>query len=145
MVAPEQMRFLHSQTQSLEKPFYIEKWVTRKDGGVLLNGNPANGYSYLYFYSYALPQDTLIQFSWDSQGYVTDLAPHGIQFQNTVYLRLSYKDADLSNINEDNLRIWYYNEHYQMWELIGGYVNKTDKYVIAPIQHFSRYAIGDMP
>ncbi|GAB4333076.1 MAG: hypothetical protein Kow0037_11200 [Calditrichia bacterium] len=140
-----QMKFLHPQQQSFKRPFYTAQWITKADGGLLRSGDEYSGISGIKFYPNALPQDTLIEFSWDSQGFLTDLAPHGIWFNNTVILRLSYKEADLTNINEDNLRIWYFNEETNLWELVGGTVNKDKKYVQTEIQHFSRYAIGDMP
>ena len=57
-------------------------------------------------------------------------------------MRLSYKDADLGEIEEDSLRIWYYDEINEFWEVIGSDVNKEAKYVQGYTTHFSRYAVG---
>ena len=61
---------------------------------------------------------------------------------NPVTMRLSYKDADLGGIAEEDLRIWYYDENDELWELAGQIVNTVEKYVEGTTTHFSRYAIG---
>lgn len=138
----EQLTFLTSKTRRLNKLFTSQQWITVQNGGVVENGDSLSGYSSLTFQPGAVPQDTLIVFEWDSQGYISDLAPHGIVFNHPVVLKLSYKDADLSGVVEDSLKIWYYNEANAIWELVGGEVDKIEKTVMTEIQHFSRYGIA---
>ncbi|MCH8954838.1 hypothetical protein IIA28_05890, partial [candidate division KSB1 bacterium] len=52
------------------------------------------------------------------------------------------KKADLQGFKEEDLKIFYYNEETELWEFIGGEVDKKKKIVIAFLDHFSRYAIG---
>ncbi len=137
-----ELTFLKSKRRGFNKTFSIDQFISAADGGMIVTGDDTSGYSSLFFQPGDLSQDTLITFSWDSQGYITDLAPHGIVFNNPVEIQLSYKDADLSQVNEDSLQIWYYNEPGDAWELIGGAVNKVDKQVEGYIEHFSRYAIA---
>lgn len=122
-----------------------QKWITRVDGGVVSNASETVGLNAIYFSPNALPQDTLITFAYNPDGAIADLEPHGIQFQNTVKLQLSYKSSNIQDVVEDNLRIWYFNDDTGMWELIGGTVDKQNKVVVTNINHFSRYAIGDLP
>lgn len=137
-----QLTFLQSKTQRLNKFFSSSQLITVAQGGIMTSGDNASGFSSLDFQPGAVPQDTIINFDWDSQGYVSDLSPHGIVFNNPVTMRLSYKDADLTGVNEDSLKIWYYHSGTDSWELIGGTVNKTEKYVEVIITHFSRYALA---
>lgn len=140
-----QIHFLKSKHPGFAKTFRKVQWITVANGGTITVGDDSSGYSDISFLSGDLDQDTLITFGWDSEGYISELSPHGIEFNNPVALRLSYKDADLSGVVEDSLRIWYYHEGSDVWELIGGTVNKTEKRVEGYINHFSRYAIGDAP
>lgn len=140
-----QIHFLKSKHPGFAKTFRKVQWITVANGGTITVGDDSSGYSDISFLSGDLDQDTLITFGWDSEGYISELSPHGIEFNNPVALRLSYKDADLNGVVEDSLRIWYYHEGSDVWELIGGTVNKTEKRVEGYINHFSRYAIGDAP
>lgn len=139
----DQLKFIQSKSQAFNKYFVIDQFVSAEEGGIIETGNNLAGFSTLAFGPGDLPQDTMITFGWDSYGYVTDLEPHGIVFNNPVSIKLSYKDADLSNVVEDSLRIWYYNEVEDLWEFVGGSVNKTEKQVEGYVHHFSRYALAD--
>ena len=74
-----------------------------------------------------------------------DFYPEGIQFDRPVYIRLSYKDADLTGIDEEDLAIYYYNPDTDNWDLVSDNVNTAEDYVEGHIHHFSRYAIGLEP
>jgi len=141
----DQIRFLKNVNPGFAKTFLVSEWVTVASGGLVTVGDENCGHSFLDFLPGDLPADTTITFGWDSNGYITDLMPHGIVFNSPVELALSYKDADLSGLVEDSLRIWYFNDNTNLWELVGGTVNTTDKVVEGYIEHFSRYALGDAP
>ncbi len=142
MRSSTQLTFLQAKTQRLNKFFSSQQLITAAQGGTMVSGDEVSGFSSLDFLAGAVPQDTTIIFDWDSQGFISDLFPHGIVFNSPVTLKLSYKDADLTGVNEDSLKIWYYHAGTDSWELIGGTVNKTDKYVEVTITHFSRYALA---
>lgn len=137
-----ELTFLKSKTARLNKLFTAQQLITVAQGGIIETGDSLSGYSSLIFKPGDLPQDTIIFIEWDSQGYISELGPHGIVFNSPVALKLSYKDVDLTNVIEDSLKIWYYNDVTDLWELVGGTVNKTEKYVTGYIGHFSRYALG---
>jgi hypothetical protein len=89
--------------------------------------------------------EVLVTFWWESTGFLTggaEFSPHGIIFDKQVRIALSYKDADLIGINEDDLKIYYHHEDTGEWEVIGDRVDKTRKMVIGYTTHFSRYAVG---
>ncbi len=66
-------------------------------------------------------------------------SPDGLRFKKACELTLLYKDTDLHNIDEADLRIfWWDNFH---WRLVGGSVNKSSNTVTVKIAHFSDYAL----
>lgn len=143
MRSTDQLQFLKPQKMRLKKAFQGEQYINANDGGTILVGDEISGYSNINFKPGDLNYDAVITFGWDSQGYFTELSPHGITFNTPVKLCLSYKDADLTNVTEDNIQIWYFNDFKDSWELIGGEVDKDKKQVQGYIRHFSRYALAD--
>jgi len=131
-----------------ENVFYARKYVKAHKGGGLDVGNNEAGKSIIKFKKYDLPKDADIKFEWAAseclEGIVNDMqfGPHGIKFNCPVEVCLSYKMADLTDIDEDILQVFYYNEDTDMWELIGGEVDKSKKKVKVHLPHFSRYALA---
>ncbi len=131
-----------------DSTFYAEKFIEAEEGGKIKVGNIEYGKSSIFFPEDALPEDMLISFSWAPSGTLegtlsdVEFGPHGTYFNKPVELKLSYKMADLSGVNENSLHIYYYNEDTGLWELIGGTINKKKKYVEAELWHFSRYAFA---
>lgn len=138
----EQITFLTSKTKSLSKVFDAKHLITVANGGVIEVGDSENGFSSITFKPGDVKENVNVGFQWDSNDFEAEFTPHGTTFNNPVRIRLSYKDADLDDIDEDNLRIWYYDETQNIWVLTGRTVNKTKKYVEGTTTHFSRYAIG---
>jgi hypothetical protein len=131
----------------LDKVF-ATKTIIDDDGGTIVVGDYSHGICYLSFPEDAIneklyPNGTTIAFYWESNSLLeAEFYPDGIQFDEPVYIRLSYLDADLTGVNEDDLGIYYHNPDTGNWELISNQVNTSAKYVEGYINHFSRYAIG---
>jgi hypothetical protein len=139
---PNQLQFLQAQKLGFHKVFKTEQYVTASGGGTVLLGDEEYGYCSLEFMPGDLNDNTIIIFEWDTDNFTAELTPHGINFNNPVKLTLSYKDADLSTVEEQALRVWYYEEPENDWELVGGQVNEEEQQVEAYISHFSRYALA---
>ncbi len=137
-----EIKFLKSDISGLNKTFLVQKQIRSAEGGMVIAGDDVSGKSILFFPSDALPQDTDIIFQVDADKKRAYLDPHGLVFKKPVLLRLSYQGAILRDINEADLRIWYYNEAKDIWELVGGTVNQKEKYVEGYLEHFSLYALG---
>lgn len=121
---------------------YAEQFITAADGGALVVGNTLQGFSTFTFEPNALPQDLLISVSWcDGQFCEGVFNPHGTQFNQPVRVELSYKRAVLRGIDENDLKVYYYNEDTDLWEYIGGEVDTENKVIVVYLEHFSRYAI----
>ena len=144
--APGDLNILKSTSPlSLNKLFVQSKLITVAHGGKIEVGDNMHGKSGLNFKSGDVSQNVLVTFEWESTGLLeggAQFSPHGTTFNNPVEIRLSYKDADLSGINEEDIQIWYFNEEENVWELIASDVHTDHKYVKGYINHFSRYAIG---
>lgn len=143
--APGELKILKSTDLSLGKLFVSQKLITVKGGGKVQVGDKKHGVSSLDFKPGDVSADVTVTFNWESTGLLegrAQFSPHGIYFNNPVEIKLSYKDADLTGINEASLKIWYFNETTGLWELIAGDVHMADKYIKGKIEHFSRYAIG---
>ena len=137
-------KMLKSKSTSLNK-VYQKSEVIGEDGGTIIVGNNWRGISKLEIPAGALDDDVQITFWWESTGFLqggADFSPHGTTFNLPVRLEISYKDADLNGVDEDDLKLYYYHEDTNIWELIGDQVNKDKKVVIGYTDHFSRYAIG---
>ena len=137
-----QLTFLHPENAQLNKVLSIQKQISAAKGGEIDLKNDLGSTCSLYFPPNALDQDTLISVQWNTQGFISELGPHGLIFNRPVTIKLSYKDAVLTGVNEDRLRVWYYNDNTGVWELIGGTVDKKLKTVKALINHFSIYALA---
>ena len=143
--APGELKILKTKTASLNKVFVEEKLVKVEDGRKIKVGDDEHGESVIHFKPGDVSQDVLVRFYWESEGFLqggVEFSPHGTTFNNPVKIKLSYKDADLGDINENDIRIWYFNETDGTWELIGGVVNTKKKHVKGYITHFSRYALS---
>jgi len=130
------------------KTFSKTKKIKAKHGGTIEVGDRRYGKSKITFKENDLPEDLTITFEWVSGGTFegklndAEFGPHGLVFNSPVEVQLSYKKADLQGFNEKDLKLFYYNEETELWELIGGEVDEKKKIVIAFLDHFSRYAIG---
>jgi len=144
--APGELNILKSTSPlSLNKLFVKQKLITVAQGGTVEVGNGEHGKSRLKFQPGDVSQDVLVRFEWESTGLLqggAEFSPHGTTFNNPVEIRLSYKDADLTGINEEDIKIWYFNEIEGVWELIASDVDTRKKCVKGYLEHFSRYAIG---
>jgi hypothetical protein len=148
-VAENDLKILKSKSGvSLQKHFVTSWYVAAGATGWIYTGDDEHGRCWLHFSSGALNQNAIITLDWESTGFLeggAEFNPHGLQFNEPVTLWISYKDADLGDVAEENLKIWYFNEDTGMWELIGDVVDTEHKVVGGLLHHFSRYAIGGGP
>jgi len=145
-IAEKDLTILKSKSGvSLQKRFVSSWFVPLGASGWAYAGDDEYGRSWLYFPSFAMDEATTITMDWESTGFLeggAEFTPHGIQFNKPVTVWISYKDAELGDINEEDLKIWYYNEDTGLWELIGDVVDTENKMVGGLLNHFSRYAVG---
>lgn len=138
---------IQSNHQGFDKEFTAVKYIGPR-GGKIDVGDSQHGISSLTFLPNSVTQMVRVKFWWESTGFLeggSEFSPHGLQFVQPVLLKLSYKDADLGDVPEDSLRVYYFHEEQNYWEALPSTVVKDQKVVITWLHHFSRYALGDAP
>jgi len=72
--------------------------------------------------------------------------PEGTTFSAPVTLTLPYDPNLLASmgINEDNLKVYYWNATLQDWQAMPSVVDKVNKTVNAQTTHFSNYQVGGL-
>lgn len=63
------------------------------------------------------------------------------EFLEPIKITYNYQDADLFNINEDTLRIYFLNPQTNQWEALSSILDKENKTITAETTHFSHFAI----
>nr|MBI5456019.1 peptidoglycan DD-metalloendopeptidase family protein [Candidatus Levybacteria bacterium] len=63
------------------------------------------------------------------------------QFLQPVTITYDYADADLLNINEESLKIYWFNEETGQWEGLPSIVDTLNKKVSTETTHFSQFAL----
>ncbi len=90
----------------------------------------------------AVPQDTLFSiFIPDDEKFFNEFGTDGLVFSQPVKVTMSYRGADLSNVDESTIRIGYYNERLGVWEDLVCDVDQDSKRVTAHVWHFSAYGL----
>jgi hypothetical protein len=112
-------------------------WIKRSYGGMVKFG----GHS-IDVPKYATKQDALFSISISPTDYITvDFGPDG-WFEQPVTVTISYKDADLTNIDPSTLTLAWYDESAGQWIDLGGVVDLVNKTVTAKAWHFTQYTIS---
>lgn len=90
----------------------------------------------------ALPNDTLISIDIpDLAVFANDFGTNGLIFNVPVRVTMSYRDADLSGLDETTIKMAWYNPHSGNWDIIDCHINPLDMTVTAFVSHFSAYAL----
>jgi len=123
--------------RGLDEGVYTEQIVSAGEGGVVTLLDVE-----LHFPPKALDNDTLISISIpDPAVFFNDFGTNGLQFNVPVMVVMSYRDADLSGIDENTIKIAWHNDYNDTWDIIDCTINPFDKTVVGFVSHFSAYAL----
>lgn len=115
----------------------VSKWMTRKDGGQIWHGGHK-----IKFPAGALPQDAQAAIEISSSNYVqVEFLPDG-WFNKEVTVTISYKNVDLTGIDEKSLTLAWYDETTGEWVDVGCKVDTKKKWITAKVWHFTQYTIS---
>lgn len=90
----------------------------------------------------AVPNDTLFSiFIPDDEIFFNEFGTDGLVFDRPVTITMSYRDADLSGVNESTIRIGWFNKRTGSWEDMVCKVDFDNKTVTAQVYHFSAYGL----
>jgi hypothetical protein len=96
----------------------------------------------LAFLERALSFPTQITKQVDGDRYVSfKFGPSGLAFDPVAILMIDTDKADLRGVNPWRLRIAVASDDRDDWRVVGGIYNPLTGTVIAPVLHFSRYAL----
>ncbi|HEY7862458.1 MAG TPA: hypothetical protein VIE39_02285 [Thermoanaerobaculia bacterium] len=96
----------------------------------------------LSFLESALSFPTQITQEVDGNRYVSfRFGPNGLAFDPVAILSISVDKADLRGVNPWKLRIAVASDDRDDWRVVGGIYNPLTRTVVAPVLHFSRYAL----
>lgn len=70
-----------------------------------------------------------------------DFGPDGT-FKTPVTLTISYKNADLKNIDQGRLRMKWYDTSSRKWVKVQGTVDTANQTVTAEVWHFTQYTVS---
>ena len=62
-------------------------------------------------------------------------------FSSPVTLTFKYTDSDIAGVDENTLKVYYWDTTKNQWTLIGGTVDKVKNTVTAEVSHFSIYGL----
>ena len=90
----------------------------------------------------AVPNDTLFSiFIPDAAVFFNEFGTDGLQVDVPVTVTMSYRDADMTGVNESNIRIAWYNPAKDRFEDLPCTVDLVNKTVTAQLRHFSAYGL----
>jgi hypothetical protein len=116
---------------------YTETTISAASGGTLSLIDVQ-----LTFPPNALASDTLISIRIpDINVFENHFGTDGLFFNMPVQVVMNYRDADLGQINEEHIRMAWYNCRTNSWDIIPCALDTVNKTVTANVWHFSAYAL----
>jgi hypothetical protein len=90
----------------------------------------------------AVDNDTLFSITIpDITVFYNEFGTDGLEFVKPVTVTMSYREADLSDVNESTIRIAWYNNSTDNFEDVDCAVDFDNKTVTAELYHFSAYGL----
>ncbi|MDL1878537.1 hypothetical protein FBQ85_25750 [Cytophagia bacterium CHB2] len=115
----------------------VSKWMTASEGGEIWHGGHK-----IEFPPGALMQDAYASISISPSNYIqVDFGPDG-WFNREVTVAISYKNVDLSGVDENALTLSWYDETADQWIEVASRVDTRRKYIFAQVWHFTQYTIS---
>ncbi|NUO82919.1 hypothetical protein HUU05_22845 [candidate division KSB1 bacterium] len=112
-------------------------WMKKSEGGLIaLCGHQ------IVVPKSALKSDANMYIKIDNTSFITvDCGPDGT-FNSPVSVNISYRDADMTGVNVNNLTTAWYDTATNKWTNLGGTVNLIAKIVQVLTNHFTQYTIS---
>jgi hypothetical protein len=116
---------------------YNEAMVSAKDGGRLQVFDvvleiPAGALDVDTVYSINIP---------DISVFYNEFGTDGLVFKQPVTVTMSYRNADLSGVDESTIRIGWWDEEHGKWLSMDCELDRVNQVVVGKLYHFSAYAL----
>jgi hypothetical protein len=96
----------------------------------------------LYFPPNSLNSDTLVSITIPNiMVFENHFGTDGLVFNVPVRIVMSYRDADLTGVDESSISMAWYDERTDSWDHIDCWLDTVNKTVTANVSHFSAYAL----
>lgn len=120
-----------------DEPAFASKIMSAADGGVISLVDVE-----LTFPPQALSNDTLVFIDIpDVAVFENHFGTDGLRFNVPVKVVMSYRNADLSGVNENSIRLAWFNDKTGEWNSMQCTLNTASKIVTGYLEHFSAYAL----
>ena len=122
-----------------------ERRIPGEKGGVVWVGDHARGISDVTILPDQMFDKIDVNFYWKTRGLLMgkiDISPSEIQEIDPIRIRLSYKDADLTDIDENQIKMFRYNENSCAWEPVESRLNRLQKRVVGLVGQSTYYALA---
>jgi hypothetical protein len=151
---------LGNQNSSFKKISTVSEFIYKKEGGSLSisHSNSEIGLEagiYLTIPANSMSVSADVSLTLDDENFMGDLdlvfGPHGLTFSSPALLSIKAVGLDLSQVQTQNLKLYYVNTDTGEWEEMKYdrmIINKDYGFIYVEngrLPHFSRYAIGEMP
>ena len=118
-------------------PLYTETIMPAAEGGTITLIDVE-----LYFPPNALDSDTLVYINIPNiMVFENHFGTDGLVFNQPVRVTMSYRDANLSGINESSISMAWFDERTDSWDQLDCALDTVNKTVTAYVSHFSAYAL----
>ena len=125
------------------------KWKTNTDGSTVTakisantGGAFSNGDFAMSVPPGALSRDAKMSITVAAGEYLTaDFGPDG-SFNVPVTLTISYKNAELANVDQSRLRMKWYDTSSNKWVKVQGTIDTAKQTVTAEVWHFTQYTLS---
>lgn len=128
--------------------YFAEEYVKRTEDKELKLGDGDTGESKVKFKKYNLPASFTVFFEWaaDDSTYTGEVnareaAGHNAGFNAPVYTELSYRMANLMDVDESSIAAYAYNPNSGQWENLGGEIDYGGQRIKTYIHHFGKLAL----
>lgn len=126
-----------ASAQFSSSELYVEQVISASEGGRLelldvILDIPAGAVGNDTVFSINIP---------DLNVFYNEFGTSGLVFDKPVKVTMSYRDADLTGVNETSIRIAWLNEATGEFEDLACEVDTVNKLITAELEHFSAYGL----
>jgi hypothetical protein len=110
-----------------------EKSIPGDKGGIVWVGDYTRGISDVTIFPDKNYEQIDVNFYWKTKGLLmgkVNFAPDEIKEIDPIRIRLSYQDAELLDVDENQIKLFGFNEKKSSWEPLESRVDKAQKRVV---------------
>lgn len=130
---------------NIDMTWKIGKSIVGEQGGIVWVGDYSRGISDVTFFPDENYDKIDVNFFWKTKGLLMgkiDFPQEKLDQLEPVRIRLSYRDAEMINIDENQIKLYGFNEKKRSWEPLESWVDKSQKRVVGFLKSASCVALA---